>query len=142
MVEVIKMKRIVSLLASLLIVFSLVACSGGIQGKEAKETVTSFFEAVEDGDYAAAEGYLHPDRPADLEAFFEGVEVAKGVDFSSVDIEKYTGFKSSFYDSTVGGSAYSLMMRVSISGVEAEMEIELVRNEAGYGIYNFDMDVE
>lgn len=136
------MRRIVCLLVSLLILVVFTACSGGISGAEAKEVVNGLLQAVEDEDYDAAQELLHPDRPADLEAFFEGVEAAKGVDFSSVDIEKYTGFKSSFYDSTVGGSTYSLRMRVTVSGVDAKMEVEIVRNEAGYGIYNLDIDID
>ncbi len=136
------MKKVVSIFLILMFVFSLSACSGGISGDEAKSHINGFFEKIEAGDYEAAEEFLHPDRPADLQAFFETLEDEKDVDFSSINIEKYTNFKSSWYDSSVDGSTYSLTMKIMISDTIIQMEIEIVKNDGGYGIYNLDIDFD
>jgi len=85
---------------------------------------------------------LHPKRPADLQEFFEALENENDVDFASINIEKYTGFKSSWYDSSVGGSTYSLKMKIAVSDKIIEAEIEIVKNDNGYGIYNLDIDFD
>ena len=122
-------------------VFSLASCKGGIKGDEAKAHINEFFAAVADEDYDKAESLLHPERPADLEEFFSGVEEAKDIDFQEgIEIEKYTGFSSAFYDSTVGGSTYGLTMKTMVGEKEVKFTIEIVKNEAGFGIYNLDID--
>ena len=133
-------KKILSLVLATGLVLSLSACSGGIDGEEARTYVSDFFDTVETGDYAAAAAFLHPERPADLEAFFQGLESQEGLDFSNIVIDKYTGFSSSYYDSTVKGAAYSLDMDVLAGGRTLEVEIEIVKNDNGYGIYNLDVD--
>ncbi|MBO5358677.1 MAG: hypothetical protein J6A78_05100 [Clostridia bacterium] len=136
------MKKVSYIFLVLMIVFSLSACSGGISGDEAKSHINGFLEKIETEDYAAAEEFLHPERPADLQEFFEALENEKNVDFSSISIEKYTGFKSSFYDSSVDGSTYSLTMKIAASDKIIQMEIEIVKNDNGYGIYNLDIDFD
>lgn len=136
------MKKIACILLTFMILFSLSACSGGISGDEAKAHINEFLEKVEGEDYAAAEEFLHPERPANLQEFFEALENEKNVDFSSINIEKYTGFKSSFYDSSVDGSTYSLTMKIAASDKIIQMEIEIVKNDNGYGIYNLDIDFD
>ncbi len=136
------MKRFIGIILALVFVFSLCACSGGISGDEAKSHINAFFEKIEVEDYKAAEEFLHPERPADLQVFFETLENEKNVDFSSLNIEKYIGFKSSLYDSSVGGSAYSLTMKIAASDKIIQMEIEIVKNDSGYGIYNLDIDFD
>lgn len=135
------MKKVLIFLLAF-IVCTTTACSGGISGDKAKTSVNDFLSAVADGDYEKAETFLHPDRPADLQQFFESMEQSKNVDFSDIRFEKYTGFENLFYDSSVGGSSYSLDMKVSVSGVHADFEFELVQNDKGYGIYNFDIDFD
>lgn len=136
------MKKIVSLFLAFSLVFTLSACSGGISGDEAKSHVEGFLEKVSSEDYKGAEGFLHPERPADLKTYFTGIEKERKVDFSNISIEKYTGFKSSLYDSSVDGSAYSLSMNVSCDDTAFQMEIEIVKNDNGYGIYNLDIDFD
>ena len=134
------MKKMLCLLTCVVFVFALSACSGGINGDEAKVYINDFLAEVEKGDYAAAKAYLHPDRPANLQAFFEGVATEGDVDFSKISVEKYTNVSSAIYDSSVGGAKYALTMEVDASGKTIEMEIEIVRNDNGYGIYNLDID--
>lgn len=120
---------------------SLVSC-GGIKGDEAKAYVNDFLDAVEAEDYDAAEGMLHPERPGDLKEFFENVEKKKDVDFQSgIEIEKYTGFRSAVYDSTIDGSSYELTMRVKVGNSDKTvvLTIEIVKNDKGYGIYNIEL---
>lgn len=117
-------------------VFSFVSCANAIKGDDAKAHINGFFDAIEVEDYELAATYLHPDRPADLEAFFTSLTEAKDLDFSSIEVSQYTGFHTSFYDSSIGGSSYALSMVVDVSRKELDMEIEIVKNDSGYGIYN------
>lgn len=118
-----------------------VGCSGGIGRDEAKAYVNDFLNAVESGDYETASALLHPERPMDLEKFFANLEREEWLDFSAgIEIRRYTGFSSSYYDTSVGGSVYSLDMDVTVGGTVVEMEIELVRNDGGFGIYEVDID--
>lgn len=117
------------------------SCSGGIKGSEAKAHINEFFAAIVDEDYSNAENLLHPERPADLNEFFASIEEAEGIDFQEgIEIERYTGFSSALYDSTVKGSTYELTMNTTIGEKKVEFTIEIVKNEAGFGIYNFDLN--
>lgn len=121
--------------------FVFASCSGGISGDEAKAFINDFFAAIVAEDYDKAETFLHPDRPADLEEFLLNIEKTANLDFQAgIEVEKYTGFSSSYYDSTVGGSTYELTMRTKVGENTVACTIEIVRNESGYGIYNLDLD--
>lgn len=129
------------LLLSLVMMLLATGCSGGISGDDAKAHINSFLDAVEADDYEKAATFLHPDRPTDLQVFFGNLESRENLDFSSgIAIERYSGFSSSYYDSTVDGSRYALDMEVKVGTEEIEMEIEIVSNDNGYGIYNLDVD--
>ena len=126
----------------LALVLCFASCEGGIKGDEAKATINEFFAALASEDYEKAESLLHPDRPADLEDFIKHVESRKSLDFSEgITIEKYTGISSSYYNSAVDGSTYGLDMKVKIGDTTARISIELVKNEYGYGIYNFEINL-
>ncbi len=135
------LRRIVIILLACACVCSLVACAGGIKTSEAKETIESFLEAVVAEEYEAAEALLHPIKEVDLKAFFLDMEKEEGVDFQKgVTIKRYVGFSSALYDSTVDGAKFTLTMVVEIGGEDADLEVSVVRNEGGYGIYSFDLD--
>ena len=69
------------------------------------------------------------------------MEKEENVDFQAgIEIEKYTGFSSSLYDSTVDGSTYELTMHTKVGDKKVIFTIEIVNNEKGYGIYNLDLD--
>ena len=136
------MKKVASIFLTFLIVFLFSACSGGISGDEAKSYINDFLEKISAEDYEGAKEFLHPERPADVEELFEALKSEENIDFSDFKIEKYTGFRSALYDSTVDGSAYSLTMKVSASDRILQMEIEIVKNDNGYGIYNLVLDFE
>lgn len=139
------MKKALRILSVLMIVclcaLPLSACEGGIKGDEAKAFINDFFAAIVAEDYETAEGMLHPQRPADLKAFLQTVEEKEGVDFQNgIEIERYTGFSSSYYDSTVDGSTYELTMRTKVGEKTVRFVVEIVKNDAGYGIYNLNID--
>ena len=134
------MKRLCSLLLCVALLLGLTGCSGGISGEEAKAHITDFFAAVSAGDFARAEELLHPDRPADLAAYFDRIEQGLNVDFQSgVTVEKYTNFRSAMYDSSVGGSLYELDMKLTVGQTTLTATIEVVRNDGGFGVYNLDI---
>ena len=134
-------RMIVAIMIACLFVSSLVSCGNGIKGDDAKAFINDFFAAIVAEDYDKAESFLHPERPADLEAFLLNVEQEENVDFQAgIEIEKYTGFSSSMYDSTVNGSTYELTMRTKVGDKTVKFTIEIVKNENGYGIYNLDLD--
>lgn len=134
------MKRFIGLFLVFSLVFTLCGCAGGISGDDAKELVNDFLEKVEEKDYEGAAEFLHPECHADLQAFFTSLENDKGIDFSSIEVERYTGFESSVYTSEVDGSRYRLNMLISASGEALSMEVEIVRNDGGYGIYHLRLD--
>jgi hypothetical protein len=68
------------------------------------------------------------------------MEKDEWLDFSSIEIVRYTGFSSTYYSSNIGGSSYTQEMDVKIGDKKIEMEIELVRNDKGYGIYSIEID--
>ncbi len=134
-------KKMLIVTISCLCVFTLISCGNGISGDEAKAFINDFFAAIVAEDYTEAEALLHPERPADLEAFLLNIEKVRGIDFQSgIQIEKYTGVSSSVYDSSVKGSTYELTVRTTVRDRTVTFTIELVRNGNGYGIYNFDLD--
>lgn len=139
MKSVFKTILVVSMLC--ICVFCLVSCDNGIKRDEAKATINEFFAAVVAEDYDKAESLLHPERPAGAEAFFSKVENAENIDFQAgIEVEKYTGFSSALYDSTVNGPTYELTMRTKVGDRKVIFTIEIVKNENGYGIYNINLD--
>ena len=134
-------KKILAITITCVFVCSLASCGNGIKGDEAKAYINDFFAAIVAEDYDKAESLLHPERPADLETFLLNVENEENIDFQEgIEIEKYTGFSSSLYDSTVAGSTYELTMRTKVGNKTVKFTIEIVKNENGYGIYNLDLD--
>lgn len=134
-------QKIVAIAITCLFVCSLASCGNGIKGDEAKAYINDFFTAIAAEDYDKAESLLHPERPADLKTFLLDVENKENVDFQKgIEVEKYTGFSSSLYDSTVAGSRYELTMRTKVGDKTVIFTIEIVKNETGYGIYNLEVD--
>lgn len=136
-----KNKSIALFLFVMLLTFSLLGCNGkGITDDEAKAHINDFFKEIEAGDYEKAETYLHLERPASLQEYLNTIETDNNLNFKlGIKVEKYTNFSYSIYDSTVQGSTYTLDMKTMVGDAKLGMSIEIVRNENGYGIYNFDI---
>ena len=133
------MKKYLSFVLILVLALSLTACADSIPEDDAKTLVRDFLEMVEEGDYTSAEVFLHPDHPAGMQAYFEGIEQAQNVDFSGLEIEEYTDFHASDYDIRVGGASDRLTVKLSLSGQTVVMKIKVVNNADGYGIYDLDI---
>ena len=136
------MKKVVFFVTMIAFAVLLCSCSGGITGEEAKTALNEFFTAVESGDYTSAEKYLHPDHTGDLKAFFDSISESKNVEFSDITIEKYTGFSSALYDSSVGGARYELSVRLSLSGKGADAKFAFAKNDNGFGICDMYVRVD
>lgn len=125
-------------LCVLLIIPALVSCKGGIKGVEARTLATQFITLLGDGKYDEAETLFHPTRPADLVQFAEAIEADGGIRFGDgAEIDQYTNFKNELYDSEVNGALYVLSFKGTAGGDAIHGSIEIVRNDDGYGIYNF-----
>ena len=138
-----KTKRLLLIVLVLIPIFALAltSCADGITGDEAKAHIEAFFGEVEAGNFEEAEAYLHSERPASLQEFFDSVEESEELDFQSgIEVKKYTGFSTAYYDSSVQGSTYSLNMIATVGDKEVDKYIEIVRNDNGFGIYNFKID--
>ena len=135
--------KIISLLVmlSILLLIFLVGCDGRIKKSEAEEMAQAFLTAIEKGDFAAAQAYLHPERPIDLEKYFNGVEAREGVDFQKgIEMKRYTDFSFSRYEKEVKGSECELEVDVVVDGVTLELSVDIVKNDLGYGIYEIDLE--
>ncbi len=138
------MKRILSILSVLAILLtatvSLAACSGGVSRDEAKVTTNALFTALAAENYEEAAALFHPETETTAElmaSFCETLRADLGVDFTEgVTIEHYTGMRSAYYDSTVGGSLYELTMNIKVGDKTVSFVTEVVRNDAGYGLWN------
>ena len=136
-----KAKSIILVVIALSLCFALVACKGAIKRDDAKGMTEAFLLAVESGDFEKAKTYLHPEKPLDLEKYFNGIEERASVDFQNgIEIKRYTEYSSSWYDSEIDGSDYDLEMNVIVDGVTFELNVEIVKNDLGYGIYDIEID--
>ncbi len=134
-----RINRIVCL-ALVICFLAAVLCSCGDRLKivDAKKTFVEFLEAVESEDYEGAEEYLHPSYPGVLDLVFEMIEIREGIDFQkSIDIEKFSSISYSYYDSKYGGSQCSFEVKAKVSDVPVIMEVTVVDNDSGYGVYDF-----
>lgn len=136
-----KIKAFISILLVLVLGLTAVSCGSRVKKKEAKEITESFLDAVETGDFAKAKGYMHPEKQIDVEKYFANLEAKYGVDFQKgIEIKRYVEYSSAIYDSEVDGGEYELDMNVMIDGIAFELNITVVRNDAGFGIYEIDLD--
>lgn len=130
-------KIIAIALVCCLFTLSLVSCSGSVTREEALTATNEFLTALETEDYEKAKTLLHPDLVVDLEPAVKGIEDSLGVDFQEgVTIENHTGFRVSM-NTTVMGSQYEMTMQAKIGDVLVELEVSVVRNNNGFGIYSF-----
>ena len=133
------MKKVLILVFALLLCLALIGC--GKEKDKAKETVEAFLASVSAGNFENAKTYLHPDRQMDIEKYFNDFEAMTGIDFQKgIKVNKYTEYSYSVYDSEVGGSEYELEIKVTVDGKTFEINIDIVLNESGYGIYEVDFD--
>ena len=135
--------RILSVLAALfLLLASLTACSGGVTREETKTAMDSLLSALDNENYAEAAALYHPDAAMTedlLAAFAEQVKTKVGIDLTEgATVEKYTNMRSAYYHSNVDGSFYALTARIKAGDKTADLTVEVVRNDRGYGIFKVE----
>ena len=135
--------RILSVLAALLLLLtSLTACEGGVTREEARGAMDALLTALDNEDYAEAAALYHPDAAMTeelLAAFAEQVKTKVGIDLTEgATVEKTTGMRSAYYDSTVGGSRYELTAKSQAGDKTASLTVEVIRNDKGYGIFKVE----
>lgn len=134
------MKKIKIGVLLLVIVFAICAvtsCKSDGKNKN-EEFINSFLSELQAKNYEKAETYLHPERPASLSEFFQAFEKGVGIDFADgFENINYESTSFTAYDSSVEGSSYIAQITADVSSKQLKMEIEIVENDNGYGIYNF-----
>jgi len=133
-----KRMQVISLLTVLVLALStLLGCSGGIPSERAEETVYGFLDALAVGDYTSAREYLHPHFSTDPEHIVSDTRDKLGIDLTDgIGERRINSREISVYASDVGGSRYTLGILAKCSGKRINLEITVVENEQGYGIYN------
>ena len=135
--------RVLSILAALcLLLTSLTACSGGVTREEARTAMDSLLSALDNENYAEAAALYHPDAAMSedlLAAFAEQAKTKVGIDLTEGAVaEKITGISSSYYDSNVDGSRYALTAKIKAGDKTADLTVEVIRNDRGYGIFKVE----
>ena len=135
--------RLLSVFAALLLLLaSLTACSGGITREEAKTAMDALLSALDNENYTEAAALYHPDAAMTenlLAAFAEQVKTKVGIDLTEgAVVEKITGMSASYYDSNVDGSRYALTARIKAGDKTADLTVEVIRNDKGYGIFKVE----
>ena len=129
----------------LLLVSLLTSCENAVSSDEAKKQALEMFECIEKDLYEDAANLMHPSRQATaefLQSYIEDIEKETGADFSNgIEIDRQIGFSSSLYDSEVKGSRYEIEYVVKIGEYRFEADIEVVRNDDGFGIYDIEFDL-
>lgn len=145
------MKNLIRVLSILLILsLSLSVCVGCADGEEgdglvyrAKTTATVFLDSIAGGYDELAATHLHPHfestpRFIVYETFSKlGVQLKNGI----TDREFVT-FHTALYDSEYGGSVCEMTVYCTIDGQDCEIDLTVVDNDEGYGIYYVKISVE
>lgn len=155
------MKRIVSVLLSLLLLAGVCGCSsekareqvysfvgafqnitGSINYEDARKLTDDFLDAVVNGDYELAESYWHPERrEKDLKEYFDNFTTETSIDLSDgIGAKLYSDETTVGYDSTVDGATYAAEFMVKSNKKTVKISLEIVKNDIGYGLYNFSME--
>ena len=142
-----KMKKI---LAIILVVCTLCLSSCGIFKElkagmdEAFVLVENFCTALSNDDFDTAKGYLHPNSTPNqnvLFAFISRLEKTHSIDFSDgVAFKHRRGIRSAYYDSSYDGSVHEIDYEIVVGGVPVYSFFIVVKNDNGYGLYNFGIE--
>ena len=141
------MKKI---LAIILVLCTLCLSSCGILKElkagmdEAIVLVEDFCTALSNDDFDTAKGYLHPDSTPnqdELSTFITKLEQTHSIDFSDgVSFKRRTDAGSTYYDSDYDGSVHEIEYEISVGGVTTHFFFVVVKNDNGYGLYNFGIE--
>ena len=112
----------------------------------AYELAENFCNKLTEEDIDQAKEMLHPQSnpSADqLEQYVSYFEGQHSIDFSAgVSFNRHTRFSASYYNSNYGGSVYEFNCIATIGSQVIELYFLVVKNDNGYGIYNFGVPTE
>ncbi len=112
--------------------------------KEAMTLSNEFCSALSEGDIDAAKECLHTEstpNKSELAQYISSLEQKYNIDFSTgIVLKKATSTESAYYDSRYDGSVYSFTYNAVIGGKSTYMFFTIVKNDNGYGIYNFGIE--
>ncbi len=120
----------------------LVGCANKVSGKEARATFDAFLAAVAAEDYGTAKTYLHPwIDDLDLAKAFTELREEQGIDLRGGVSEnlRQVGIQASLYNSDYDGGGYqmSFYAQTGADGVPISISCTVIRNDDGFGIYQF-----
>ncbi len=138
------------LLAILLMICTLCLSGCGIL-KELKDgmdeaivLVEDFLTALSENDLDTAKCYLHPDSTPstdELSEFVSKLEQTYSINFfDGVTFKRLTNTGSAYYDSSYDGSVHEIDYEIVVGGVSVDFFFTVVKNDSGYGIYNFGIE--
>ena len=108
---------------------------------EAIILVEDFCTALANDDFDTAKGYLHPDstpKQDKLSTFITKLEQTHNIDFSDgVAFKRRTSIGSTYYDSDYDGSVHEIEYEIAVGGVITNFFFIVIKNDSGYGLYNF-----
>ena len=111
---------------------------------EAIVLVEDFCIALANDDFDTAKGYLHPDstpKQDELSTFITKLEQTHSIDFSDgVAFKRRTGTGSTYYDSDYDGNVHEIEYKIAVGGVTTDFFFVVVKNDSGYGLYNFGIE--
>ena len=77
----------------------------------------------------------------ELSTFITKLEQTHSIDFSDgVAFKRRTGTGSTYYDSNYDGSVHEIEYKIAIGGVTIDFFFVVVKNDSGYGLYNFGIE--
>lgn len=133
-------KQISLILMSAILAITFCACGYSITLEEAEAKVDGFFAAVSSGNLADACKQMHPERSSneeEMRKYIESLEEYDEIDFSGgARVSKYIGYTYVQDSDTVGGAIYRLEFKLEIGENTLDAQAEMVKNYAGFGIYN------
>ena len=94
-----------------------------------------------------AEELLHPDSGLDKDTAYEKIKNdpdLKGIDLENLlkdgySIGEFSDYNLKFNDANLGGNVYSLSVEVTAGGMTFTVNLSLLSDDVGIGIYDFDI---
>ena len=132
--------RGISLLLLFSLLFTLSSCAGNISDDEARVCAEDFINALEVQNYDRAERLLHPESKIDVAYFAQMADESSNLHFAGgVTVEEITVTKTSIYSGSEQSTHKILSVTLLANGTRRVLEMHLLKNRAGFGIYTVDI---
>ena len=146
------MNRILRAISILLVLsLSLGVCVGCTDGGgdddgliyRAKSTATVFLDSIAGGNDEVAKTHLHPHFKSTPTEIVSKTLSTLGVRLKSgIKDREFISFHTALYDSEYDGSVCEMTVYCTVDGRECEIDITVVDNDEGYGIYYVKITTE